>query len=62
MSNTGAWLKSVKTKQLAVAKGIKTQMSWVNTSEAKQRIAAAKANGFQNSKSVSHVLIYPDSN
>ena len=43
MSNLEAWLKSVKTKQLDVAKGVKTQMSWVNTSEAKQRIAAAKA-------------------
>ena len=43
MSNVEAWLKSVKTKQLDVAKGVKTQMSWVNTSEAKQRIAAAKA-------------------
>ena len=43
MSNDEAWLKSVETKQLDVAKGIKTQMSWVNTSEAKQRIAAAKA-------------------
>ena len=42
MSNVEAWLKSVKANQLDVAKGVKTQMSWVNTSEAKQRIAAAK--------------------
>ena len=50
MSNVEAWLKSVKTKQLAVAKGIKTQMSWVNTSEAKQRLAAAKANAISEFK------------
>ena len=43
MSNIGAWLKSVKTKQLDVTKGVKTQINWLTTSEAKQRIAAAKA-------------------
>ena len=43
MSNIEAWLKSVKTKQLDVAKGVKTQINWLSTSEAKQRIAAAKA-------------------
>ena len=50
MSNVEAWLKSVKTKQLDVAKGIKTQMSWVNSSEAKQRIAAAKAHAISEFK------------
>ena len=43
MSNVEAWLKSTAAKQLAVAKGVKTQINWLNTSEAKQRIAAAKA-------------------
>ena len=38
-----AWLKSVKTKQLDVAKGLKSQMAWLSSSEAKQCIAAAKA-------------------
>ena len=42
MSNVEAWLKSVKTKQLDGAKGVKTQINWLITS-AKQRIAAAKA-------------------
>ena len=37
MSNAKAWLKSVKTKQLDVAKGFKVEMAWLNTSEAKQR-------------------------
>ena len=41
MSNIEAWLKSVKTKQLHVAKGVKTQINWLNTSDGKQRIAAA---------------------
>ena len=43
MSNIEAWLKSVKTKQLDVTKGVKTQKLGLSTSEAKQRIAAAKA-------------------
>ena len=43
MSNAEAWLKSVKTKQLDVAKGFKAEMAWLNTSEAKQRAAVAKA-------------------
>ena len=43
MSNAEAWLKSVQTKQLDVAKGFKAEMAWLNTSEAKQRAAAAKA-------------------
>ena len=36
-----AWLKSVKTKQLDVAKGFKAQMAWLNSSEGKQCIQKA---------------------
>ena len=43
MSNAEAWLKSVKTKQLDVAKGFKAEMAWLSSSETKQRAAAAKA-------------------
>ena len=50
MSNAEAWLKSVKTKQLDVAKGFKAEMAWLNTSEAKQRAAAAKANAISEFK------------
>lgn len=35
-------MKSVKTKQLDVAKGFKAEMKWLSSSEAKQRAAAAK--------------------
>ena len=38
-----ARLKSVKTKQLDVAKDLKSQMAWLSSSEAKQRADAAKA-------------------
>ena len=38
-----AWLTSVKTKQLDVAKGLKSQLTWLSSSEAKQRADAAKA-------------------
>ena len=43
MSNAEAWLKSVKTKQLDVAKGLKAEMAWLSSSEAKQCPAVAKA-------------------
>ena len=43
MSNAEAWLKSTEAKQLALAKGFKAQMTWLNTSKEKQRAAAAKA-------------------
>ena len=43
MSKAEAWLKSVKTKQLDVAKSFKAEMAWLSSSEAKQRAAAAKA-------------------
>ena len=41
--NVDAWLKSVKTKQFDVAKGLKFQLAWFSSSEAKQRADAAKA-------------------
>ena len=50
MSNAEACLKSVKTKQLDVAKGFKAEMAWLNTSKAKQRAAAAKANAISEFK------------
>ena len=43
MSNAEAWLKSVKTKQLDVAKDFKAEMKWLSSSEAKQHADAAKA-------------------
>ena len=43
MSNAEAWLKSTSAKQLAVAKGFKSEMKWLSSSEAKQRAAVAKA-------------------
>ena len=43
MTNAEAWLKSVKAKQLDVVKSFKDQMTWLSSSEAKQRAAAAKA-------------------
>ena len=43
MSNAEAWLKSVKTKQLDVAKEYEAEMKWLSSSEAKQRADAAKA-------------------
>ena len=43
MSKAEAWLKSVKTKQLDVAKSFKAEMAWLSSSEAKKRAAAAKA-------------------
>ena len=43
MSNADAWLKSVKTKQLGVFKDYEPEMKWLSSSEAKQRVAAAKA-------------------
>ena len=42
MSSAEAWLKSVKTKQLGVFKDYEPGMKWLSSSEAKQRIAAAK--------------------
>ena len=36
-------MKSVKTKQLDVAKGLKSQIAWLSSSESKQRADAAKA-------------------
>ena len=41
--NVDAWLKSVNIKQLDVAKGLKSQMAWLSSSESKQRADAAKA-------------------
>ena len=38
-----AWLKSVTTKQLDLANGLKSQLTWLSSSEAKQRADAAKA-------------------
>ena len=43
MSNAEAWLKSVKTKQLGVFKDYEPKLKWLSSSEAKQRVAAAKA-------------------
>ena len=43
MSNVEAWLKSTAAKQRDVAKGVKSQTNWLNSSEQKQCIAAAKA-------------------
>ena len=34
--NVDAWFKSVKTKQLDVAKGLKSQKAWLSSSESKQ--------------------------
>ena len=45
-----AWLKSVKTKQLDAAKGLKSQMTWLSSSEAKQRADAAKAQAISDFK------------
>ena len=61
MANAEAWLKSVKAKQVDMAKGIKAQMTWLSSSEAKERGAAAKAHAISNSKSVFHALKYPNS-
>ena len=47
MANAGAWLKA---KQLDMAKGIKAQMTWLSSSEAKQRGAAAKAHAISEFK------------
>ena len=45
-----AWLKSVKTKQLNVAKSLKSQLTWLSSSEAKQRADAAKAHAISEFK------------
>ena len=43
MSNAEAWLKTVKTKQLGVFKDYEPELKWLSSSEAKQRVTAAKA-------------------
>ena len=48
--NADAWLKSVKTKQLDVAKGFKSQMAWLSSFESKQRADAAKAHAISEFK------------
>ena len=43
MPNADAWLKSVAAKSTRTAQDFKSEMSWLSSSEAKQRGAAAKA-------------------
>ena len=44
------------------AKDFKAEMAWLNSSDAKKNaVQRLKPMRFQNSKSVSHTLIYPDS-
>ena len=43
MSNVDAWLKSVAAKTTRTVQDFKSEMSWLSSSEAKQRGAAAKA-------------------
>ena len=44
------------------AKDFKAEMAWLNSSEAKKNaVQWLKPMRFQNSKSISHTLIYPDS-
>ena len=50
MSNAEAWLKSVKTKQLDVAKKYEAEWKWLNSSEAKESSDAAKAHAFSEFK------------
>ena len=50
MSNAEAWLKSVKTKQLDVAKEYEAEWKWLNSSKAKQRSDAGKAHAFSEFK------------
>ena len=51
MSNAEAWLKSVKTKQLDVAKKYEAEWKWLNSSEAKDNaLHAAKAHAFSEFK------------
>ena len=48
--HVGDWLKFFKTKQLDVAKDLKSQMAWLSSSEAKQRADAAKAHAISEFK------------
>ena len=43
MSNSDAWLKSVAAKSARTAQDFKSEMTWLSSSEAKQRSDAAKA-------------------
>ena len=43
MSNGAAWLRSVEAKSARTAQDFKSEMTWLSSSEAKQRSDAAKA-------------------